>query len=150
MWKSAVRIAAGNRKFNRRSWFLNDTVCHFPAQTSAAAGTLLPSLDHVSRCFSSSKSTKSTITKTKKADGKKSKPKGGDPGAAGAEDGESGGDDLEAARAKRLADDEKIPSLDVGPNGRPLFTPKDTTISQLSNKDVGSYYKFEYLNSLFP
>lgn len=148
-----MRIAAGNIKLNRRSLILNDTVCHFPAPTSAAVGTLLPSLDHVHRCFSSSKSTKSTITKTKKAEGKKSKPKGGDPGAAGAEDGEfgsAGGDDLESGRAKRLADDEKIPSLDVGPNGRPLFTPKDITFSQLSQKDIGSYFKFEYLNSLFP
>ncbi|CAH2037287.1 unnamed protein product [Thlaspi arvense] len=146
MWKSAVRIAAGNLKFNRRSLISNDTVCHFPAPTSAAAGTLLPGLDHVHRCFSSSKSTKSTITKTKKSEGKKSKPKGGETGAAGAEDGEfgaSGGDDLEAGRAKRLADDEKIPSLDVGPNGRPLFTPRDTTLSQLSHKDIGSYFKFD-------
>jgi len=146
MWKYGLRIAAGNVKLNRRSSILNNTVCHFSPPTSAAVGTLFPSLDHVHRCFSSSKSTKSSITKTKKSEGKKSKPKGGDPGAAGAEEGEfgaAGGDDLEAGRAKRLADDEKIPSLDVGPNGRPLFTPKDTTLSQLTHKDIGSYFKFE-------
>ncbi|CAL9215274.1 unnamed protein product [Arabidopsis halleri] len=146
MWKFVGRIAAGNVKLNRRSSILNDTVCHFSPPTSAAVGTLSPSLDHVHRSFSSSKSTKSSITKTKKSEGKKSKPKGGDPGAAGAEVGEfgaAGGDDLEAGRAKRLADDEKIPSLDVGPNGRPLFTPKDTTLSQLSHKDIGSYFKFD-------
>ncbi|XP_010448106.1 PREDICTED: uncharacterized protein LOC104730610 [Camelina sativa] len=148
MWRPFVRTAARNLKLNRSSLILNDTVSHFSAPNSAAAvGTLLPSLDHAHRCFSSSKSTKTSITKTKKAEGKKSKPKGGGaPNAAGAEDGEfgaGGGDDLEAGRAKRLADDDKIPSLDVGPNGRPLFTPKDTTLSQLSHKDIGSYYKFD-------
>lgn len=52
---------AGNLKFNRISSILNDHVSHFPS----------PALEHSSRaqitiiiCFSSSKSTKSTITKT--------------------------------------------------------------------------------------
>ncbi|KAL0723677.1 hypothetical protein Bca4012_038276 [Brassica carinata] len=147
MLRSVVRTAAGNLKLNRRSLIPNDTVSHFPSPTSSAAGTLIPSLDHVHRRFSSSKSTKSTITKTKKAEGKKSKPKGGESGAAaGAEDGEFGGsagDELEAGRAKRLADDEKSPSLDVGPNGRPLFTPTDVTLSKLSHKEIGSYFKFD-------
>ncbi|CAN8312336.1 unnamed protein product [Cochlearia groenlandica] len=139
MWNSVVRIAAGNLKSNRRSLI---------STSAAAAGTLLPKPDQSHRSFSSSKSTKSSITKTKKSEGKKTKPKGGESGSAGAaedggEFGGSGGDDLEAARAKRLADDEKIPSIDVGPNGRPLFTPKDTTLSQLSHRDIGSYFKFD-------
>lgn len=153
MFRSVVRTAAGNLKLNRRSLIPNDTVSHFPSPTSssasAAAATLIPSLDHIHRSFSSSKSTKSTITKTKKSEGKKSKSKGGEASSAGgAEDGEFGGsagDDLETGRAKRLADDEKIPSLDVGPNGRPLFTPRDVTLSKLSHKDIGSYFKFEYI-----
>ncbi|KAF8053124.1 hypothetical protein N665_1462s0009 [Sinapis alba] len=148
MLRSVVRTTARNLKLNRRSLIPNDIVSHFPTPTtSPAAGTLIPSLDHVHRCFSSSKSTKSTITKTKKSEGKKSKSKGGESGAAGADDGEfaggSAGDELEAGRAKRLADDEKIPSLDVGPNGRPLFTPRDVTLSKLSHKDIGSYFKFD-------
>lgn len=146
MFRSVVRTAAGNLKLNRRSLIPNDAVSHFPP----AATTLIPSLDHIHRSFSSSKSTKSTITKTKKSEGKKSKSKGGEASSAGgAEDGEFGGsagDDLESGRAKRLADDEKIPSLDVGPNGRPLFTPRDVTLSKLSHKDIGSYFKFEYIS----
>ncbi|KAJ0257186.1 Mitochondrial 28S ribosomal protein S29-like protein [Hirschfeldia incana] len=140
MFRSVVKTAAGNLKLNRRSLIPNDAVSHFPAATTLIS----PSLD---RSFSSSKSTKSTLTKTKKSEGKKSKSKGGESGAAaGAEDGEFGGsagDDLEAGRAKRLADDEKIPSLDVGPKGRPLFTPRDVTLSKLSHKDINSYFKFD-------
>ncbi|XP_013641613.1 uncharacterized protein LOC106346742 [Brassica napus] len=150
MFRSVVRITSRNLNLNlnRRSLIPNDTVSHFPSPPSASAATLIPNLDHAHRRrFSSSKSTKSSITKTKKSDGKKSKSKGGESGAAaGAEDGEFGGsagDDLEAGRAKRLADDEKTPSLDVGPNGRPLFTPRDVTLSKLSHKDIGSYFKFD-------
>ncbi|CAH8381348.1 unnamed protein product [Eruca vesicaria subsp. sativa] len=141
MFRSVVRTASRNLNLNRRSLTPNDTVSHFPS-----ASTLIPTLNHIHRSFSSSKSTKSTITKTKKSEGKKSKSKGGESGAAGADDGEFGGsagDDLEAGRAKRLADDEKVPSLDVGPNGRPLFTPRDVTLSKLSHKDIGSYFKFD-------
>ncbi|KAF3606936.1 hypothetical protein DY000_02045576 [Brassica cretica] len=148
MFRSVVRITSRNLNLNRRSLIPNDAVSHFPSPPSASAATLIPSLDHAHRRrFSSSKSTKSSITKTKKSEGKKSKSKGGESGAAaGAEDGEFGGsagDDLEAGRAKRLADDEKTPSLDVGPNGRPLFTPRDVTLSKLSHKDIGSYFKFD-------
>lgn len=153
MFRSVVRITSRNLNLNRRSLIPNDAVSHFPSPPSASAATLIPSLDHAHRRrFSSSKSTKSSITKTKKSEGKKSKSKGGESGAAaGAEDGEFGGsagDELEAGRAKRLADDEKTPSLDVGPNGRPLFTPRDVTLSKLSHKDIGSYFKFELLFSL--
>lgn len=150
MFRSVVRTTSRNLNLNRRSLIPNPSVSHFPSPTTspAAGATLIPSSDHVHRRFSSSKSTKSTITKTKKAEGKKSKPKGGESGAAaedGGEFGGSAGDELEAGRAKRLADDEKSPSLDVGPNGRPLFAPGDVTLSKLSHKEIGSYFKFEYI-----
>ncbi|KAJ4972018.1 hypothetical protein NE237_005117 [Protea cynaroides] len=41
----------------------------------------------------------------------------------------------EDSRARHLAEDEKDKSLDVGPNGRPLFT-STKFISKLSRKDV--------------
>lgn len=47
------------------------------------------------------------------------------------------------ARARLLANDEKNPSLDVGPNGRPLFT-STPSLSLLSRKDTCSYFKFRY------
>ncbi|XP_010539611.1 PREDICTED: 28S ribosomal protein S29, mitochondrial-like isoform X1 [Tarenaya hassleriana] len=144
MLRSTVRAAFGSFKSHRRTWLRTDTTSHFPAEPSVAGRTLLPTLDHVQRCFSSSKSTKANVSKAKKADGKKFKSKGGDPGSAGAEDGEfgsAGGDDLDAARARRLAEDEMNPSLDVGPNGRPLFT-SIATLSELSPKDACSYFKF--------
>lgn len=97
----------------------------------------------------SSKNTKSSLVKAKKA---KSKPdaKSEEASAAAADDGLS---DLldEEARDRRLAEDDKDPSLDVGPNGRALFT-SATTISQLSRKDTCTYMKFstEGLNAVLP
>lgn len=91
----------------------------------------------------SSKNTKSSLVKAKKA---KSKPdaKSEEASAAAADDGLS---DLldEEARDRRLAEDDKDPSLDVGPNGRALFT-SATTISQLSRKDTCTYMKFRYFS----
>lgn len=54
-------------------------------------------------------------------------------------------DDLESvrARARRLAEDDRNPSLDVGPNHRPLFT-KTTSLSLLTRKDACTYFKFRY------
>lgn len=93
----------------------------------------------------SSKNPKASLAKAKKADAK-SKSKVSDSSSAlastGAEDFESGGaDDFEAARARRLVEDEKDPSLDVGPNGRPLFT-STPSLSQLTRKDACSYMQF--------
>lgn len=47
------------------------------------------------------------------------------------------------ARARRLALDENNPSLDVGPNDRPLFT-STPSLSQLTGNDACSYLKFKY------
>ena len=49
----------------------------------------------------------------------------------------------EQVRARFLAADEKDPSLDVGPNGRALFT-STPSLSQLTRKDTCSYFKFTY------
>lgn len=89
----------------------------------------------------SSKNTKSSLTKAKKAKSK-GDTKSDEAYAAGADDGLS---DLldEEARNRRLAEDDKDPSLDIGPNGRALFT-SATTISQLSRKDTCTYMKFRY------
>ena len=52
------------------------------------------------------------------------------------------------ARARRLAMDEKDPTLNVGPNGLPLFT-STPSLSLLSRKDTCSYFKFRYPNQNF-
>lgn len=44
-------------------------------------------------------------------------------------------------RRHQLAEDEKNPALDVGPNGRPLFT-SATSISSLTKDDINTYFKF--------
>ncbi|KAF8402539.1 hypothetical protein HHK36_010624 [Tetracentron sinense] len=67
------------------------------------------------------------------------------------------GDDLDSdlldedARARRLTEDDKDKSLDVGPNGRPLFT-SSTLISELTRKDACTYMNFsmEGLNVVLP
>ncbi|KAF3644816.1 Rho GTPase-activating protein 2 [Capsicum annuum] len=54
-------------------------------------------------------------------------------------------------RARALKEDEKDKSVDVGPNGRPLFT-SATSISELTKKDTCTYMKFrrEELESVLP
>ncbi|KAK4355956.1 hypothetical protein RND71_024927 [Anisodus tanguticus] len=54
-------------------------------------------------------------------------------------------------RARALKEDEKDKSLDIGPDGRPLFT-SATSISQLTKKDTCTYMKFrrEELESVLP
>ncbi|KAG5544846.1 hypothetical protein RHGRI_017340 [Rhododendron griersonianum] len=49
--------------------------------------------------------------------------------------------DDEDVRARRLAEDESNRSLNVGPNGRPLFT-STPSLSQLSRTDTCTYMKF--------
>ncbi|CAL8160414.1 unnamed protein product [Prunus armeniaca] len=95
----------------------------------------------------SSKDNKSTGKKAKKGKDKN------DPAAA-ADDAISDVDAAlfdEKARARRLQADENDPSLDVGPNGRPLFT-ATPTLSQLTRKDACSYFKLkmEELNNVLP
>uniref|UniRef100_A0A2P2JPN9 Small ribosomal subunit protein mS29 n=1 Tax=Rhizophora mucronata TaxID=61149 RepID=A0A2P2JPN9_RHIMU len=46
-----------------------------------------------------------------------------------------------ANRRQQLAEDEKNPSLDLGPNGFPLFT-STPSLSQLTRIDACSYFKF--------
>lgn len=90
--------------------------------------------------YSSSKDTKSTVKKAKKSN--KSK---GEATAAGDDEVYSGADaDLfdDKGRARRLQADESDPSLDVGPNGRPLFT-STPTLAQLTSMDSCSYFKFK-------
>ncbi|XP_062086703.1 uncharacterized protein LOC133792776 [Humulus lupulus] len=101
--------------------------------------------------FSSSKTTKTNVKNEKNK--KKSKSKGGD--AAAAE--ESAATDVDAAlfddgsRARRLGAEENDPSLNVGPNGQPLFT-STPSLSELTRKDSCSYFKFkmEELNEALP
>ncbi|KAG7946699.1 hypothetical protein I3843_14G054600 [Carya illinoinensis] len=45
------------------------------------------------------------------------------------------------SRSRSLAADEKDPSIDLGPDGRPLFT-STPSLSLLSRKDACSYFKF--------
>ncbi|XP_051117943.1 uncharacterized protein LOC127242443 [Andrographis paniculata] len=54
-------------------------------------------------------------------------------------------------RRRQLAEDEKNPALDVGPNGRPLFT-SASSLSLLTNENVNTYFKFsmEELKEVFP
>ncbi|XP_057534411.1 uncharacterized protein LOC130812816 [Amaranthus tricolor] len=57
----------------------------------------------------------------------------------------------EQLRLKLLAEDEKDKSLDIGLNGKPIFT-STTKLSNLSHKDTCSYMKFskEELNAVLP
>ncbi|XP_004294756.1 PREDICTED: 28S ribosomal protein S29, mitochondrial [Fragaria vesca subsp. vesca] len=100
--------------------------------------------------YSSSKDTKSTMKKAKK----NIKSKKGEASAAADDESYDGPDaDLfdDKARARRLQADETDPSLDVGPNGRPLFT-STPTLAQLTTMDTCSYFKFktEELNKVLP
>lgn len=81
----------------------------------------------------------------KQEDNKKSKFKPSDSAAALQSDSAASADDSESAkaRARRLADDDRDPSLDVGPNNRPLFT-KATSLSLLTRKDASTYFKFRW------
>ncbi|KAI4368930.1 hypothetical protein MLD38_017431 [Melastoma candidum] len=86
--------------------------------------------------YSSSKNSKSVVPKASK----KSKSKSGEEASlAFAVDHDASSGD--GARASRLAADESNPSLNVGPNGSPLFT-STPTLSLLSRKDVNSYFQF--------
>lgn len=90
-----------------------------------------------SHLYLSTKNTKSALTKANK----KVKSKGGkadDASSAAAEEHDAASSD--GARAQRLALDEKDPSLDVGPGGRPLFT-SAPSLSQLTRRDACSYFK---------
>lgn len=82
----------------------------------------------------------------KKAKGDKSDDVGG--GSSAELDADVEGEQL---RLRMLAEDEKDKSLDVGPNGLPLFT-STPSFSQLTRKDACSYMKLrmEDLNAVLP
>ncbi|GMI88864.1 hypothetical protein like AT1G16870 [Hibiscus trionum] len=110
------------------------------------APVIPPLLSPQSKLYSS-KSPKPSQGKSKKGDAKsksKSKTTGSSSGVAsstGDDFEHAGADDFEDARARRLAEDENDPSLDVCPNGRPLFT-STPSLSLLTRKDCCSYMKF--------
>ncbi|XP_038992704.1 LOW QUALITY PROTEIN: 28S ribosomal protein S29, mitochondrial-like [Hibiscus syriacus] len=110
------------------------------------ASVIPPLVSPQSKLYSS-KNAKASHGKSKKGDAK-SKPKSKKAGSSSAvasstgDDFEhAGDDDFEAPRARRLIEDENDPSLDVGPNGRPLFT-STPSLSLLTRKDCCSYMKF--------
>ncbi|KAJ9167488.1 hypothetical protein P3X46_022138 [Hevea brasiliensis] len=110
----------------------------------------ISAFDHNHFCYFSSKS---NLAKAKKTD-PKSKKKSTNEATADS----SATDVVDAAffddgakRVRHLMEDEKDPSLDVGPNGRPLFT-STPSLSQLTRKDTCTYFKFseEGLNGALP
>ncbi|XP_040991964.1 28S ribosomal protein S29, mitochondrial-like isoform X1 [Juglans microcarpa x Juglans regia] len=96
----------------------------------------------------SSKNTKSGLATSKKTNAKKSV---SDPHASAADIKVDAALSDAQARARRLAADDKDQSLDVGPNGRPLFT-TTPSLYLLSRKDTCSYLKFsiEGLKTVLP
>ncbi|KAG6752519.1 28S ribosomal protein S29 [Populus alba x Populus x berolinensis] len=104
----------------------------------------------------SSKSGKSSAPKgsNNKADNQKPKK---NPKRSGLDDSKTAAPDTKETtdervlRARLLAQDEKNPSLNAGPNGRPLFT-NINSLSRLSRKDTCSYFKFgeKELNQMLP
>ncbi|KAH9668183.1 mitochondrial 28S ribosomal protein S29-like protein [Citrus sinensis] len=120
--------------------------------------TVLTSTSILNHQFFYSTKTQTKSSKKKQDDNKKSsksKSKSSDANslsAAAAAQADSA-DDLESvrARARRLAEDDRNPSLDVGPNHRPLFT-KTTSLSLLTRKDACTYFKFseDELKAMLP
>lgn len=122
-----------------------------------ADSPIIPPLISSQSKLYSSKNAKASHGKSKKGDPKsKTKSKnGGSSSSVASSTGDdfdsAGADDFEAARARRLVEDENDPSLDVGPNGRPLFT-STPLLSLLTRKDCCSYMKFSEkgLNQVLP
>lgn len=90
-------------------------------------------------------STKSNLSKPNKSDPNR---KSNVQHSAVADDRDPTLSDEGVMRARRLAEDGKDPSLDVGPNGRPLFTPA-ASLSQLSRKDACTYFRFRFFWASF-
>ncbi|XP_050216485.1 uncharacterized protein LOC126667537 [Mercurialis annua] len=113
---------------------------------------ITPSLSSLNLNHYSSKSAKPNKKNDQKS---KKKPKSKNPSEDSAS---STADDFEASlvddgvtRARRLTEDDTDPSLDLGLNGRPLFTPT-SSLSQLTRKDTCTYFKLseEGLNNVLP
>lgn len=111
--------------------------------------TVIPATTKLSSPNYSTKTTKASLSKAKKSKSK-SDSKANDTPSASTVVGDHDNLD-EDIRACHLAEDEKDKSLDVGPNGRPLFT-SAISISQLTRKDCNSYINFsmDELNSVLP
>ncbi|XP_010275697.1 PREDICTED: 28S ribosomal protein S29, mitochondrial isoform X1 [Nelumbo nucifera] len=109
--------------------------------------TILSSYQYSSKASKSSSSSKGNKSKSKNTSSKT------DDISVSAGAGDEFDSDLldEGARARRLVEDEKHKSLDIGPNNRPLFTTAKS-ISELTRKDVCTYMKFsmEELNAFLP
>ncbi|KAF7140557.1 hypothetical protein RHSIM_Rhsim06G0112000 [Rhododendron simsii] len=104
------------------------------------------------RTFASAPSTtnnKAVVTQAKK--GKSKSDAKSDTSSSSAVSAAANEFDDKDVRARRLAEDESDRSLDVGPNGRPLFT-STPSLSQLSRTDTCTYMKFsmEELNVVLP
>ncbi|GAB4824289.1 hypothetical protein Ancab_007176 [Ancistrocladus abbreviatus] len=137
MLHSLLRAAAGLSRISPPRRFS----AVLPAATTAAAY-------EGSCCYYSAKGSKASLAKAKKKS--KSDPKS-DESALGALGDIDPDLDDETIRVRRLEEDEKDKSLDVGPNGRPLFT-STASLSELTFKDTCSYMKFrmEDLNAVLP
>ncbi|KAK4764519.1 hypothetical protein SAY87_013957 [Trapa incisa] len=120
MFRSIFRAAAAGSE------------CHHQLHRLNAAASLLSSLNY------SSKNSKSAVTKANKKT-KSKDTKADDASSAASDDFDSRLD--EGARARALAFDENDPSLDVGPDGRSLFT-SSPSLSELTRKDACTYIKF--------
>ncbi|XP_058191093.1 uncharacterized protein LOC131308242 isoform X2 [Rhododendron vialii] len=124
------------------------TFASAPSTTIKPPSSPSPTLSHLcsSRDYSV-KSNKAVITKAKKGKSKSDAKSDTSSSAVSAAD----EFDDEDVRARRLAEDESDRSLDVGPNGRPLFT-STPSLSQLSRTDTCTYMKFsmEELNAVLP
>ncbi|THG02636.1 hypothetical protein TEA_020747 [Camellia sinensis var. sinensis] len=118
--------------------------------TATPASQLWSSRSYASKTSKSSptKAKKTTTTTTSKSKSKSSAKDDSSATAAATPIDDLENEDL---RARRLAEDENDKSLDVGPNGRPLFT-STPSLSQLSRKDTCSYMKFsmEDLSAVLP
>lgn len=137
MWRSIVRTALVNSK---RQHLSNERTEPIILSLSPAAKL---TLEHDQYCCYSSKAPKASVPKGKKGNTGKTKPKGSDSPVTGtgAEIDSTNVEDYDAARALKLAEDEKDPSLDVASNNRPLFT-SIPSLSLLSRRDTCSYFKF--------
>ncbi|KAL2486242.1 Uncharacterized protein Adt_30998 [Abeliophyllum distichum] len=114
------------------------------AAASAASSSTLTKQHHshlsISRSFSSN-TTKANLTKAKRS---KSKSDGKDRAEElQVTDTEFFVKQDEELRRQQLAQDENNPALDMGPNGRPLFT-STSSISLLTKKDASTYMKFRH------
>nr|GMD12336.1 28S ribosomal protein S29, mitochondrial [Ipomoea batatas] len=111
---------------------------------------LIPVSAAVSQQLSSSRNFSTKVTKQSSPKGKKSASKT-DEAPIGSLDAETINYLTDGARLRALAEDENNKSLDIGPNGQPLFTAAGS-LSQISRKDACTYMKFsmEKLKAVLP